>query len=464
MEEKTRKTVNDFTVGPMWKVILRMSIPMILAQLVCTLYSLVDRMYIGHMEGVGSLALTGLGLTMPIVSLLNALAALCGAGGAPLCSIARGRGDLKDAERIMGNALTMLLIIAAAATVLIDIYMKPILYLLGASDATYPFAAEYARIYILGTVFVMLSLGMNYFINSQGFSKIGMMTVSIGAVLNIVLDPIMIFALHLGIRGAAIATVISQAVSAAWAMGFLCSKKTILDLTLANMRLRWSVVRRILALGFTGFVMQATNSVVIMVANTQLRAFGGDLYVGTMTVVNSVREVIILISHGLTQASMPVLGYNFGAQAFGRVKQGIRFIVAASSGYAILCWVVVMLFTRQIVCVFNSEPELLAIALPSMRVFFCGFVLMSLQMAGQCVFVGLGKSRQATFFSLLRKVIIIVPAMLLLPRIPMFGVMGVFWSEPISDVLGGFFCFFTMYFTIYRKLEDVDMPRPNGGN
>ena len=448
----------------MWQVILKMAVPLILAQLVTTLYSLVDRMYIGHMAGVGSLALTGLGLTMPIIGFINAFAALCGAGGGPLSSIARGRGDIEDAERIMGNALSMLLIIALAVTGLFLAFMKPALYLLGASDATYPFAAEYARIYILGTVFVMLSLGMNYFINAQGFSKIGMLTVAIGAVLNIILDPIMIFAMNFGIRGAAIATVISQAVSAAWAMGFLCSKKSILDLTVSNMRLHWTTVRRILALGFTGFVMQATGSLVMVVSNIQLRTYGGDLYVGVMTIVNSVKEVILLIAHGLTHGAQPVLGFNYGAGAYGRVKQGIRFVSLTAAIYAFICWSIVMLMPGALVRIFNSEPEMVVAAVPGLRVYFCGFVLMALQLAGQCTFVGLGKSRQATFFSMLRKVVIVVPLVILLPRLPMFGVLGVFWSEPISDLLSGAACYLTMYFTVYRRLGD-DQPRPTvGGN
>jgi len=463
MAEEIKKSKNDFTVGPMWRVILRMAIPLILAQLVSTLYSLVDRMYIGHMADVGSLALTGLGLTMPIVGFINAFAALCGAGGGPICAIARGRGDTRDAERIMGNALTMLLILAVVVTAAFLAFMKPALFLLGASDATYPYAAEYARIYILGTIFVMTSLGMNYFINAQGFAKIGMLTVAIGAVINIILDPIMIFAMDMGIRGAAIATVIAQAVSAAWAMGFLCSKKSILDLKPENMRLRRSVVRRILALGFTGFVMQATGAVVTIAANTQLRLFGGDLYVGSMTIVNSIKDVVLLIAHGLTHAAQPVLGYNYGARAYSRVKQGIRFVSAFSAVYALLNWGIVMLLPSALVRIFNNDPEMAAIAVPALRIFFCGFMLMALQMAGQCVFVGLGKSRQATIFSLLRKVVIVVPLMLLLPRVTSLGAMGVFWSEPISDVVGGAACYLTMYLTVYRKLGEDEL-RPNGGN
>lgn len=447
---------NDFTQGAVWQVILRMAVPMALAQLVNVLYSVVDRMYIGHIPGVGSYALTGLGLTMPIVSLISAFANLCGMGGGPLCSIARGEGRLDYAERIMANAFTMLLAIGAVITAVFLIYMKPILYLVGASDDTYPYAAGYARIYILGTLFVMISLGMNSFINSQGFAKIGMLTVLLGAVVNIILDPIFIFALDMGITGAAVATVISQACSAVWALAFLTSKRAILSFKLKNMIPELKIVGRILALGVTGFVMSATNSIVQIFCNLQLRKYGGDLYVGVMTVVNSVREVVFMLIHGLTSGAQPVLGYNYGARAYSRVKAGIRFISAASVGYAVAVWLLIMLAPRALVLIFNNESAMLEACTPAMRMYFCGFVLMSLQMAGQSVFVGLGKSKQAVFFSLLRKVIIVVPLVLLLPSIGGLGVNGVFLSEPISDLIGGTASFATMYFTVYRRLNMSD--------
>jgi len=458
MAQENVKNKNDFTKGPMWKAVVKMAVPLMLAQLVTTMYNVVDRMYIGHMDGAGSMALTGLGLAMPLIGLINAFSALFGSGGGPLCSIARGRGDMKEAERIMGNSLTMLLIVGVAITVLFEIFLKPMLFLLGASEATYPYASEYAKVYILGTIFVMLSMGMNYFINAQGFGRVGMLTVAIGAVLNIILDPIMIFAMDMGIRGAAIATVISQAVSAAWAMGFICSKKSILDLTLPNMRLQWSTLRRILALGVTGFVMQATGAVVMMTANLQLRTYGSDYYVGAMTVINSLKEVCMMVCLGMTNGAQPVLGYNYGAGAYGRVKQGIRFSAVTTVSYTLLCWAIVMLFPGALTKIFNNDPSLLEVAKPAMRVYFCGFTFLALQMTGQSTFVGLGKSKQAICFSLLRKVVIVVPIMLLLPHLPRVGVMGVFWSEPISDFLGGFACVITMYLTVYRKLGE-DQPR-----
>ncbi|MCM1150118.1 MAG: MATE family efflux transporter [Butyricicoccus sp.] len=446
----------------MWRVIIGMAVPMALAQLVNVAYSIVDRMYIGHIPGVGSYALTGLGLTMPVVSIIAALANLCGMGGGPLCSIARGEGKTDYAEKIMANAFTLLLIIGAAVTVLFLIYMERIIYLFGASEDTYQYAADYARIYILGTLFVMISLGMNSFINAQGFASIGMLTVLLGAAANIILDPAFIFLLDMGIAGAAMATVISQALSAAWALLFLTSRHAILDLRLKNMIPSPRIVGRIIALGVTGFVMNATNGIVQIFCNTQLQKYGGDLYVGAMTVINSVREIVFMLVHGLTSGAQPVLGFNYGARRYDRVRQGIRFVVITGMAYASCTWLIIMLFPRALALVFNNEPELLAVCVPAMRIYFCGFVLMSLQMSGQSVFVGLGKSKQAVFFSLLRKVIIVVPLVLFLPGLGL-GVNGVFLSEPISDLIGGLACFVTMYFTVYRRLlrdEANALPQP----
>lgn len=449
MEQK-----NDFTKGKIWQVILRMAAPMALAQLVNVLYSVVDRIYIGHIPHVGSFALTGLGLTMPIISILTAFANLCGTGGAPLCSIARGEGKVDYAERVMGNAFTLLLAIGAVLTAVFLIWTKPILYLFGASDVTYPYAADYARIYIMGTLFVMISLGMNPFINAQGFARTGMLTVLLGAVINIVLDPIFIFLLHMGIAGAAIATVIAQFCSAAWVLAFLTGKKAILRLKPGNLRPSGVLLGRIVGLGMTGFIMGVTNGLVQIVCNRQLQAYGGDLYLGVMTVINSIREVIFMLTHGMTSGAQPVLGYNYGAKAYDRVREGIWFTSWACVVYALVVWLLILAAPEALARIFNNEPDLLAACAPSMRIYFAGFVLMSLQSAGQSVFVGLGKARQAVFFSLLRKVIIVVPLVLILPQLFGLGVNGVFLSEPISDLLGGGACFLTMYLTVYRKLED----------
>lgn len=446
---------NDFTKGAVWKVILRMALPMAAAQLVNVLYNVVDRMYIGHLPEVGSIALTGLGITMPIISFISAFANLCGMGGGPLCSIARGEGKFEYAEKIMANAFLMLLVIGAVLMGVCLGFLEKLIYLFGGSEATYPYASAYAAIYIAGTLFVMISLGMNSFINAQGFAATSMLTVIVGAVVNIGLDYLFVMKLNMGIQGAAIATVIAQACSAAWVLVFLTGKKAILRLRLKYMVPDFKIIGRILALGVTGFVMSATNSLVQIACNVQLKTYGGDLYVGAMTVINSVREVVFMIVHGLNNGAQPVIGYNYGAKAYSRVKSGIKFVTISSGTYALVIWTIVMLIPRTLAMIFNRDAQMLALCESAMRIYFCGFVIMSMQVAGQCVFVGLGKSPQAVFFSLLRKVIVVVPLTLLLPGWGL-GANGVFWAEPISDLIGGAACFLTMYFTVYRRLNVPD--------
>ncbi len=464
--QEVKEVKNDFSKGPMWQVILKMAVPMMLAQLVNALYNVVDRMYIGHIEHVGAMALTGLGLSMPVISLITAFANLCGSGGGPLCAISRGEGDKEKAERYMGNAFVMLLCIGAVLTLLLSVFLKELLFFLGASEQTFPYASEYLRIYLIGTIFVMISLGMNAFINAQGFAKIGMLTVVLGAVVNIVLDPFFIlsrgdklfgvitmpFGLGLGIAGAAWATLIAQLCSAVWVLQFLFSKKAILDLCPRSMRLRAPTVGRILGLGVTGFVMGVTNGLVQSACNIQLQRWGGDLYVGIMTVINSVKELAFLVVHGLASGAQPVLGYNYGAKEYGRVRTGIRFFCVGSLIYACTVWLLSMTIPGALIRIFNHDPELLRAGIPSIRIYFCAFMCMAMQSAGQCVFVGLGKAKYAVTFSLLRKVVIVLPLVFLLPLIPGMGVNGVFWSEPISDLIGGGACFLTMWFMIYRKL------------
>ena len=430
--------------------IIAMAVPMTVAQLINILYNVVDRMYLGRLPG--HLALTGLGLCLPIISILMGFANLCGMGGSPLCSICRGRGENEEAERIMGNSFSLLLLFGAALTVLCLIFRRPILYLFGASDVTFPYANDYLTIYILGTLFVMISLGMNPFINAQGFSRMGMITVAVGAAVNIVLDPIFIFLLDMGVRGAALATVISKGCSALWVMKFLTGKKAILKLRLSALRLQAGRVRRILSLGTSGFVMSMTNSLAQVLCNASLEAYSGDLYVGVMTVINSIREIITMPVQGITSGCQPVLGYNYGAGQYGRVRQGIRFTTVLTVGYSVVVWAVVMLLPEPLIRIFNNEADLIAAGIPAFRIYFATFFFMSFQFIGQSVFVGLGRSKNAIFFSLLRKAFIVAPLTLILPAVG-FGADGVFLAEPISNVLGGLACILTMYFTVYRRLD-----------
>ena len=422
---------------------------MTVAQLINILYNVVDRMYLGRLPG--HLALTGLGLCLPIISIVMGFANLCGMGGAPLCSICRGRGEDEEAEQIMGNSFALLLLLGASLTVLCLIFRRPILYLFGASDVTFPYANDYLTIYILGTLFVMISLGMNPFINAQGFSRMGMVTVAVGAAVNIVLDPIFIFLMGMGVRGAALATVISQACSAVWVLKFLTGRRALLKLRLSALRLQAGRVKRILSLGTSGFVMSMTNSLAQVLCNASLETYGGDLYVGVMTVINSIREIITMPVQGITNGCQPVLGYNYGAGQYDRVRQGIRFTTVLTVGYSMAAWAVVMLLPGPLIRIFNDEADLIAAGIPAFRIYFATFFFMAFQFIGQSTFVGLGRSRSAVFFSLLRKAFIVAPLTLILPLVG-FGADGVFLAEPISNVLGGLACILTMYFTVYRRL------------
>lgn len=420
-------------------------------QLVQLLYNIVDRIYIGHLPGIGNLALTGVGLTFPIITIIAAFTNMFATGGTPLFSIARGEQDTKKAEQVEGNVFSMILCCAAIVMVFCYFFRRPVLYLFGASDDSYVYADQYLQIYLLGTVFSMMTTGMNGFINAQGYPRIGMMTTVIGAVLNLILDPVFIFVLHLGVRGAAAATVISQMFSAVWVFRFLTGDKTLVKLKRSSMKFCGSLVRRIIALGMSGFIMQATNALVQIVCNTTLQSFGGDLYVGIMTVFNSVREVFFLPIGGISTGAQPVLGYNYGAGKYERVREGIRFSAVLGIGYTFVAWGLVLLFPHFLITMFSNDASMVSAGTQALKIYFFGFCFMAFQFTGQSTFQALGYARRAIFFALLRKVVIVVPLTLLLPGMGM-GVYGVFWAEPISNLLGGTASFLTMYFTVYRKL------------
>lgn len=444
---------NDFTQGSVPGNILRIALPLTLAQLVNLLYSIVDRIYLGRIPEVGRTALTGVGVCLPVISIVLAFANLCSSGGAPLCSIHRGKGEEEEARQIMGNAFTLLLLFGAALTAVGLVFHEPLLYLFGASDITFPYARDYLVIYLTGTMFVMISLGMNPFINAQGFARTGMFTVILGAVLNLVLDPVLIFGLHMGVRGAAVATVISQGCSAAWVLLFLTGSRTVLRLTFASMRLAAERVGKILSLGLSGFFMAVTNSLVQILCNASLQFYGGDLHVSVMTVINAVREVISVPVSGLTQGCQPVLGFNYGAGEYGRVRRGIRFTAALVVLVAVTLWAVAMLFPEALIRIFNDDEELLTAGVSAFRIYFATFFGMAFMFAGQSTFVALGRAKHSIFFSLLRKVGIVAPLTLILPGVFGMGVNGVFLAEPISNVVGGAASFTTMLICVYRPLK-----------
>lgn len=452
---------HDFSQGSIVGNIVGLALPMTLAQLINVLYSIVDRIYIGMIPDNATLSLTGIGLCLPIVSMVMAFANLFGMGGAPLCSIERGKGDEEEAEAIMGNSFYLMVLCGIVLTVAGLILKRPMLYLFGASHETIFYAEEYVTVYLLGSIFVMTGLGMNSFINSQGFGGVGMMTVVLGAVANIILDPIFIFVFHMGVKGAALATVISQGLSALWILRFLTGPKTILRLKVSRFQLKASRVKAIVALGMTGFTMSITNCLVQIMYNASLQQFGGDLYVGVMTVVNSIREVISMPVSGLTNSAQPIMGYNYGAEEYGRVKKAIVFTSAASVVYTVFVWALVHGFPEFFIRIFNRDADLVAAGVPAMQIYYFGFFMMSLQFAGQSTFVALGKAKQSVFFSIFRKVIIVIPMILILPHIGGLGTDGIFMAEPISNFIGGTACFGTMMATVWPALTKKQKEREN---
>ncbi len=446
----------DFSKGSVQKSTLAVAAPMLVAQALNLLYNIVDRIYIGKIPEDGTIALAGVGLCFPVITLVTAFANLFGLGGAPLCSIARGQQDEAGARKIMTNAYFMLLLTGIVLTALGIALHKPILYLLGASDATYPYAASYLTIYLLGTIFVMTSLGLNPYINSQGFARIGMLTVLLGAMANIVLDPVFIFVLDMGVRGAAVATILSQLLSAAWVLRFLTGRKTELRMNFRAFRPDFGCIRKITLLGTASFVMSFTDSLVQGVCNAMLRQFGGDLYISVMTVINSVRQIAQTPVMAISDGASPVISFNYGARAYKRVRQAIRFMTQLGFGYTLLIWGLISAFPTFFIRIFNHETELIHAAVPALHLYFFGFVMMAFQFAGQCVFKSLGRARMAIFFSIFRKVIIVVPLTLLLPHICGLGVNGVFLAEPISNCVGGLLCYVTMRLTVLLQLKQKD--------
>ena len=447
-------TQNDFSKGKVWRIILNQAIPLTIAQAVQVLYNVVDRIYLGHLPGSSGLALTGVGLIFPIVALITAFCSLFFTGGMPLCAIARGAGEKEKAEKIMNVTFSMLVITALVLMAVGYAFRRPILYLFGASDETYPYADAYLSIYLMGTVCAMISTGMNGFINAQGFPRVGMLTIILGAVLNVILDPIFIFTLNMGVRGAALATILSQCVSCLWVLRFLAGKKAILRLKLSLMQPEGKLLKEIIPLGIPGFIMSGTNCLVQVTCNATLKAYGGDTYIGIMTVLNSVREIFMLPVMGLTQGAQPVISFNYGAKEYRRVRSGIKFITILGAAFTLVCWALVLLFPRVLLGLFTSDETMVALGVSAMNIYFFGFVFMPLQFSGQTTFTALGKAKQAVFFSLLRKAFIVFPLTLLLPR--WFDVNGVFLAEPISNFIGGVACFATMMATVWAALKQEE--------
>lgn len=429
------QTKQDMGTGNVKKLLVQLMLPAVVAQVVNLLYNIVDRIYIGHIEGIGAAALTGVGLFTPILMLLNAFAMLIGAGGAPRTAIALGQDHKEDAERIMSNSFTMLLLFSAVLTVVFYAAAPTLLRLFGASDTTLPYALAYSRIYILGSVCVLMVLGMNPFITTQGFSKISMLTTVIGAVINIVLDPLLIFVLGLGVRGAAIATVLSQAVGMLWILRFLTGKKTILRLRLSYMKPQARILLPVMALGISSFVMLSTESLLSVSFTSSLARYGGDLAVGAMTVITSVSQLCSLPVQGLCQGAQPVISFNFGAAKKDRVKEAFRFLLTLCAGYTILFWVLAMLVPGAAAGIFTADADLISYTTWAMRIYMAGIFSVGFQMACQQSFMALGQAKVSLLLACLRKIILLIPLIFILPLLLPDKVFAVFLAEPVSDVI-----------------------------
>ena len=441
---------NDFSKGPVWKCIIVQAVPLMIAQLVQLLYNVVDRIYLGHMGG-SSLALTGVGLTFPVITLIMAFTALFGMGGTPLFSMTRGAGDEDKAGQILGNSFALLLLSSGLLMAAGYLFCEPILYAFGASPESFVYAKEYLDIYLLGTLFSMTATGLNGYINAQGYPKIGMLSIVIGAVCNIILDPIFIFVFDMGVAGAALATIISQSISAIWVLRILFGKTVAVPLRIRSIRIRRDITRDIFRLGTANFIMQGTNCLVQVACNSTLQIYGGDLYVGIMTVVNSIREIFMLPLSGMVGGAQPVISFNYGAKDYRRVRSGIRFNTFMGAAYNTLAWVLIVLFPRFWFSIFSDDAATIAAGVGALNIYFFGFVFMAFQLAGQTTFQAVGDAKHAITFSLLRKAIIVAPLTFLLPRLG-FGVDGVFLAEPISNIIGGLACYITMRRTVYRDI------------
>ena len=420
--------------APIGKLMWKLAVPSVAAQFINLLYNIVDRIYIGHIPVIGGTALTGLGVTFPIITLISAFAAFAGQGGAPLASIRLGAGDREGAERILGNSVTLLLCASAVLTVVFQLIQRPVLMAFGASEATIGYATDYITIYLLGTVFVQLALGLNTFISAQGRAMTAMCSVLIGAILNIVLDPVFIFVFNMGVRGAALATILSQAVSAAWVVLFLCSRRSGLRIRPQHMRLRRAVVSRIAGLGVAPFIMQSTESLVTVVLNSGLQRYGGDLYVGTLTIIQSVMQMVTMPIQGITQGVQPLMSFNYGAGNYARVRRTFWLLLRVTLTATVSAFLIVLLIPGPLAMLFNDDEELVQLVARVMPVFFGGIWAFGAQMACQSAFMALGQARTSLFLALLRKVILLIPLAIVLPM-AMGDVMGIYIAEPIADAL-----------------------------
>ena len=446
---------NFLGTAPIGKLLLKLSIPTVIAQLINMLYNVVDRIYIGHIPGEGSLALTGVGVCMPIIMIVTAFAALISSGGAPRASICMGKQDNKSAEQILGNCFSLQIVVSIVLTVVLLIWNKDLLMAFGASKNTLGYATDYMRIYALGTLFVQLTLGMNAFITAQGFTTTSMVSVLIGAICNITLDPVFIFVFNMGVKGAALATVLSQAISTIWVVVFLSGKKTQLHLRKKYMGLKPKVFLPCVALGLATFIMQASESVVTVCFNSSLLHYGGDIAVGAMTILTSVMQFAMLPLQGIAQGSQPIASYNYGAKNADRVKKTFRLLVITCLTYSTLLWAAVQIIPKVFVSIFTSDAKLVAFTAPMLKIYLGGLFLFGIQIVCQITFTSLGKAVNSIIVAVVRKFVLLLPLIYIMPHVVSNPTIGVYMAEPIADIIAVLFTSVLFTFQFKKALAQI---------
>lgn len=446
---------NFLGTAPIGKLLLKLSIPTVIAQLINMLYNVVDRIYIGHIPGEGSLALTGVGVCMPIIMIVTAFAALISSGGAPRASICMGKQDNKSAEQILGNCFSLQIVVSIVLTVVLLIWNKDLLMAFGASKNTLGYATDYMRIYALGTLFVQLTLGMNAFITAQGFTTTSMVSVLIGAICNITLDPVFIFVFNMGVKGAALATVLSQAISTIWVVVFLSGKKTQLHLRKKYMGLKPKIFLPCVALGLATFIMQASESVVTVCFNSSLLHYGGDIAVGAMTILTSVMQFAMLPLQGIAQGSQPIASYNYGAKNADRVKKTFRLLVITCLTYSTLLWAAVQIIPKVFVSIFTSDAKLVAFTAPMLKIYLGGLFLFGIQIACQITFTSLGKAVNSIIVAVVRKFVLLLPLIYIMPHVVSNPTIGVYMAEPIADIIAVLFTSILFTFQFKKALAQI---------
>jgi putative MATE family efflux protein len=442
--------------APIGKLLFKLALPTVIAQLINMLYNIVDRIYIGHIPEVGDLALTGLGVCMPIIMIISAFAALVSSGGAPRASIFMGKKDMDSANKTLGACFGLQIVVSLILTVVLLIWNRELLLAFGASENTINYATEYMSIYAIGTIFVQLTLGMNAFISAQGFTKISMISVLVGAIANIILDPIFIYGLDMGVRGAALATIISQSLSCAWIISFLCGKKSILKLELKNLIPNPKIVLPCIALGTATFIMQASESVISICFNSSLLNYGGDIAVGAMTILTSVMQFAMLPPQGIAQGAQPILSFNYGAKNSARVKQTYKILLMTCLIYSITVWAAVMLIPSAFVSIFTPDAQLIAFASKALRIYFAGMILFGIQIACQMTFVSLGNAISSVTVAVVRKFVLLLPLIYIMPNIISDSTIGVYFAEPVADIIAVTFTAILFVFQFKKAIKKIE--------